>query len=98
MSQNETRHLEAELARAHLDEIKEMVRNELLAILSQARAMSITLPPECREKLMEDLSAQIHPDGRNDIISESFFGAYAWCDAELETQPKELPMTPSAPI
>ncbi len=98
MSQETTNHTTAHNARTDLAVLREMIRNDLLATLSAARTYSLRLPTECRSLLMDDLSAQLHPDGRNDNITESFGRAESWCDAELETEAGERPMTPSAPI
>ncbi len=99
MTQAHTNHLTAHNARAHLHDIRELVRSELLAILSQSRALSLGLPAECRSLLMDSLTKEMHPDGHAaDLIADAFYEAESWCDAELETEAKEVPMTPSAPV
>ncbi len=99
MTQAHTNHALAYAAQVDLAKINKMVRSELLAVLSQARALSLALPAECREKLMDSLTKEFHPDGHAaDLIADAFYEAESWCDAELETEAKEVPMTPSAPV
>lgn len=59
-----------------IDRIKEMARERLLAILSEARTMTVGIDDRAREKLMDDLTANFHPDqAASDLFSEGFSGA-----------------------
>ena len=61
-------------AQATIAATKEMVRSHLLAILSEARAMTAgKLEPKDRDKLMDGLAA-LHPDNAvADLVTDAFY-------------------------
>lgn len=59
-----------------IDRVKEMARERLLAILSEARTMTVGIDDRAREKLMDDLTACFHPDqAAGDLLSDGFYDA-----------------------
>lgn len=56
--------------------VQEMARDHLLAILSEARSMTIGMDSRARDKLMDDLTACFHPDqAAGDLLSDGFHAA-----------------------
>jgi hypothetical protein len=58
---------------AAVEAIEAIFRDHLLAALSEARSMSLSMDGNVREKLMDDLSKHFHPDGTaRDLFSDAF--------------------------
>ena len=67
---------DANADQATIRRIREIARDHMLAILSEARSLSVGMDSELREKLMTDLTTYLHPDGQAaDLISDAFSGA-----------------------
>ncbi len=58
---------------AAVEAIAEVFRDHLLAALSEARSMSVGMDGNVREKLMDELTKHLHPDGVvGELIADAF--------------------------
>lgn len=58
---------------ATIKRIREIARDHLLAILSEARSLSVGMDEGLRRHLLDNLTAYIHPDGQaGDLLSDAF--------------------------
>lgn len=71
----------AEADQATIATVKENFRNHLLMALSEARAATVNLEPDIRDKLMDDLGAYFHPEA---AVGDYFVDAFS--DAEKMAQ------------
>jgi len=70
---------------ATVDGIEQVFRDHLLMALSEARTMSSRMDANLREKLIDSLSKQFHPDGfAGDLFTEAFHDIKQGLDDQLE--------------
>lgn len=89
MSIEHTRLCAAELDRDAIDMVEEIIRNALLMALSEARAVKFG-EARIRDKLMDGLSSQFHPDNQIDQFTDAFTDARSLADAEVESRQDEM--------
>jgi hypothetical protein len=81
----------AEADMAVIATVKENFRNHLLMALSEARAATVGIEPELREKLMDDLSKVFHPEGdASDLFVNGFYDAENMATAGIDELSDEL--------
>ena len=82
---------EARSDRDLLDTIEEAVRGHLLAALSEARTLSLKMDGTMREKLMDGLTKNFHPDqNASDLLSDAFYALKIEADELIETRIAEI--------
>ena len=70
---------------AAVERIETIFRDHLLAALSEARSISLSMEPDVREKLMDDLTKHFHPDGyARDLLSDGFYDARKMAERRVE--------------
>lgn len=71
---------------AMVDKIETTVRSYLLMALSEARSMTTGMDPALRDKLMDDIAAQFHPDAdaMRDCFADGFADAKTMADRAVE--------------
>lgn len=89
---------EAEQDRLQISQIEQIMRDHLLAALSEARTF-IFNDPKVRDALMDGLAKQFHPDGSaRDLFSGAFTDARIMADAEIEARQDEFSLAANASV
>lgn len=71
--------------------VKENFRTHLLMALSEARSATLSLEPDLRETLLDDLSRYFHPDNDiRDTFSDAFSDAETDADNRVDEVSEEL--------
>lgn len=80
----ERNHLRDDIAT--IKAIRENFRAHLLQAISEARASSIGMEPSTRDKLLDGISQNFHPDAGPiaDAFGDAFFDAEAMAERRLE--------------
>ena len=80
-----------ELSQAHadrdeIDRVETLVRNALLQMLSEARTLTLKMDGTLRDKLMDGLASNFHPDAGviQDCITAAFYDVKNLADEVVE--------------
>lgn len=89
----------AEQDQAVIAAVKENIRSHLLMALSEARSATLSLEPDLREKLLDDLAAHFHPDARmTDAFSDGFTDAERAAERRVENIQDDLALIRREPV
>lgn len=92
-SLEQSRIVTAEIHKARIESVREIFRDHLLAALSEARASTLDMDSTLRERLMDSVTKEFHPDGNmKDLFSDAFHGFVEALDEEIEMLTDELAM------
>lgn len=93
MSLEQSRIISAEIHKARIESVREIFRDHLLAALSEARASTLDMDPTLRERLMDELTSEFHPDAKmRDSFSDAFGAIIEPLNDEIEMLTDELAM------
>jgi len=92
------------LNKAHADQaviatVRENFRSHLLMALSEARAATISLEPDLRDALLDDLTHYFHPDSDiRDTFSDAFLAAEHLAADRIEEVSNEMALDRRTPV
>lgn len=89
----------AEADQATIAMVKENFRNHLLMALSEARSSTVSMEPDVRDKLMDDLGTYFHPESTiGDFFVDAFFDAEKMAQDRINELADEISLQRRTPV